>query len=174
MIGEKMQDAMNQQIKHELESAYIYLSMCAYFHSLGLDGMAQWMRGQTDEEVMHAMKFFDHINGRDGKVELLPLSQPEKDWDSPLAAFQAAYKHEQFITGKINDLAKLAVDENDFAAGSMLKWFIDEQVEEEANTSAVVQTLERIGDSGHGLVMVDRELGARQVLGAAFALAPAE
>ena len=99
MIGQRMQDAMNEQIKHELESAYLYLSMVAYFESTGMEGMAQWMRVQTQEEVGHAMRFFNHIAEREGRVELPALSKPQKDWASPLEAFKAAYEHEQFITG---------------------------------------------------------------------------
>jgi len=162
MIGKRMQDAMNEQIKHELESAYLYLSMVAYFNAEGLDGMAQWMRVQTQEEVAHAMRFFDHINERGGRVELLPLAQPKKEWASPLEAFKAAYKHEQFITGTIDNLVKIAEEENDNPAKIMLQWFVSEQVEEEDSTKKVVDLLERVGDSGHALIMVDRELGARQ------------
>jgi ferritin len=161
MISTKMQDVMNEQIKHELESAYIYLSMAAYFHSVGLDGMAQWMRVQTQEEMVHAMKFFDHIRDRDGRVKLLPLAQPKAEWSSPLAAFQDAYEHEKFITSKINALVKIAAEEADYPASVLLQWFTTEQVEEEASTSKVAQTLERIGDSGSGLIMLDRELGTR-------------
>jgi ferritin len=161
MISKKMQDAMNEQIKHELESAYLYLSMAAYFHSAGLDGMAQWMRVQTQEEMVHAMKFFDHIRDRDGRVELLALTQPKKEWASPLAAFQDAYEHEKFVTSRINDLVKTATEESDYASSELLQWFTTEQIEEEASTSRVAQALERIGDSGSGLIMLDRELSKR-------------
>jgi len=161
MISKKMQDAMNEQIKHELESAYLYLSVAAYFHSVGLDGMAQWMRVQTQEEMVHAMKFFDHIRDRDGRVELLALAQPKTEWSSPLAAFQDAYEHEKFITAKINALVKIAAEEADYPASVLLQWFTTEQVEEEASTSKVAQMLERAGDSGTGLIMLDRELGTR-------------
>ncbi len=161
MIGKRMQDAINEQIKHELESAYLYLSMVAYFHSESLDGMAQWMTGQAQEELAHAMKFCNHIDERDGRVELKALSQPQKEWASPLEAFKAAHEHERFITGKINDLVKLAAEEKDHAAGIMLQWFVTEQVEEESSTLKVVELLKRIGDSGHGLIMADRELGTR-------------
>jgi len=156
MIGKRMQDAMNEQIKHELESAYLYLSMVAYLNAEGLDGMAQWMTVQTQEEIAHAMRFFNHLSERGGRVELLPLAQPQKEWASPLEAFKAAYGHEQFISGTI-----VAEEENDNPAKIMLQWFVSEQVEEEDSTRKVVELLERIGDSGHGLVMVDRELGAR-------------
>ena len=164
MISRKIQNAFNEQIEEELESAYLYLSMVGYFHSTGLDGMAQWMRVQVQEELAHAMKFFDFINERDGKVKLLPIStKRHKKWESPLEAFRAAYKHEQYITGLINDLVQLARDENDNAASIFLQWFVTEQVEEEANTSKVAQMLERIGDSGHGLFMMDQKLGVRTI-----------
>jgi len=161
MIGKRMQDAMNEQIKHELESAYLYLSMVAYLNAEGLDGMAAWMTVQTQEEIAHAMRFFNHLSERGGRVELLPLAQPQKEWASPLEAFKAAYGHEQFISGTIDKLVKIAEEENDNPAKIMLQWFVSEQVEEEDSTRKVVELLERIGDSGHGLVMVDRELGAR-------------
>ena len=169
MIGKRMQEAMNEQIKHELESAYLYLSMVAYFNAEGLDGMAQWMTIQTQEEVAHAMRFFSHINEREGRVELLPLAQPQKEWTSPLEAFKAAYGHEQFISGTIDKLVKVAEEENDNPAKIMLQWFVAEQVEEESSTKKVVELLERMGDSGHGLVMVDRELGARPAAAASSA-----
>ena len=161
MIGKKIRDAFNEQIKHETFSAYLYLQMAAYFHDKGLDGMAQWMHVQALEELTHAMKFFDHIVERGGSVELLAIEKPTKTWKSPLDAFKAALKHEEFITGKINELVKLSNAQKDFASQSMLQWFVDEQVEEEANATKNVQMLEMIGDSGNGLMMVDRELGMR-------------
>lgn len=161
MIKKAVQDAFNEQIKYELESAYLYLSMAAYFHSKGLDGMAQWMRVQTQEELVHAMKFFDHIKERDGRVVLAALAQPKAEWSSPLEAFRQAYEHEQFVTSRINELADLALKENDRAAGVFLQWFVTEQVEEEASTSKVTHQLELVGESGQGLLMLDRELGAR-------------
>ena len=163
MIKDKMRNALNQQIKEELESAYIYLSMAGYFHSQGLDGMAQWMKSQTVEEIVHAMKFFDHITERDGRVEMLPLGIKKTEWSSPLEAFQDAYKHEQFITGKINELVGLANNEQDYAAHAMLQWFVTEQVEEEASTSKVAHQLELVGGKGDGLLMLDRELGQRMI-----------
>jgi len=161
MIGKKIENAMNEQIKHETFSAYLYFSMAAYFHSKSLDGMAQWMKSQAQEEFAHALRFFNHINDRGGRIELLALEKPQTEWESPIAAFKAALVHEEFITGKINALAKLADEENDRAAGIMLQWFVTEQVEEEATVSTVIDMLELIGDSGHGVLMADRELGSR-------------
>ncbi len=161
MIGEKMRDAINDQIQYELESSYLYLGMAAYFHSKSLDGMAQWMRVQVQEEIFHAMKFFDHLRDRDGRVELKPIGVIKSEWASPLEAFRDAYKHEQSVTARINNLSKLAQQENDFAAQAMLQWFVTEQVEEEANTSKIAEQLTLIGDNGYGLLMLDRELSVR-------------
>jgi len=161
MIGQRMQDAMNEQIKHETFSAYLYFAMAADFHDKGLDGMAQWMKAQAQEELGHALRFFNHVNDRGGRVELQAIEKPQKAWDSPLAAFQAAREHEEFITGKINDLAKLADDENDRAAGIMLQWFVSEQVEEEDSVAKVIDLLGIAGEEGPGLLMADRELGQR-------------
>jgi ferritin len=162
MIGTKMQDALNEQIKEELYSEYIYLSMSTYFHATGMDGMAQWMKSQAAEERTHAMKIFDHIVERGGRVDLKSLDEPPKEWDAPIDAWKAAYKHEVYITGKISDLVDLASAENDKPAWAMLQWFVTEQVEEEDQTSKVVQMLERIGPSGSGLIMLDRGLGKRE------------
>jgi ferritin len=161
MIKQRMQNVMNEQIQHEISSAYLYLAMAADFHSKNFDGMAQWMKVQAQEEMVHAMRFFEHIVDRNGRVELKALPEPSKDWTSPVEAFKAAYKHEQFITGRIDELVKVARDENDNAALMMLQWFVNEQIEEEANASKIVDMLTLIGDFGQGLLMADRELGAR-------------
>lgn len=161
MIPEKMASVMNEQIKNELESQYIYLSMAAYFHSLNLDGMAHWMRVQAHEETIHSMKFFDHIVDRGGVVILLDLKQLKTGWKSPAEAWADAYEHEKFITSKIHGLMKVARELSDFAAEPMLNWFINEQIEEEANTSKISEQMNRVGESREGLVMLDRELAAR-------------
>jgi ferritin len=161
MIGQRMQEAMNEQIMHETGSAYLYFSMAAYFHAKGVDGMAQWMKAQAQEEFGHALRFFNHINDRGGRIELLGIDKPQKEWDSPLAAFKAALEHEKFITGKIDELVKIAREENDNAAEIALQWFVTEQIEEEDSVSKVIDMLELIGESGHGLLMADRELGQR-------------
>ncbi len=127
--------------------------MAADFHAKGLDGMAQWMEVQTQEEMVHAMRFFRHIDERNGRVELKVLAAPQKEWASPLAAFEAAYQHEQFITARIDELTKIAREENDNAALMMLPWFINEQIEEEANVSKVIDLLKLVGDAGQGLLM---------------------
>jgi ferritin len=162
MINKTMQDAMNEQIQAELHSSYIYLSMAAYYESINLPGFAHWMRLQSQEELEHALKFFDHINERGGRVELLPIDAPPVEFDSPLAAFRMAYGHEQKVTALIHNLFKLATEQNDYPALSMLQWFVDEQVEEEQSALAVVEQLEMIGDHKMGLFVVDRELARRE------------
>ncbi len=161
MISEKVQTILNEQIKNELESYYIYLSMVSYFQSENLDGMAHWMRIQAHEEMMHAMKFFDHISERGGTVTLLNLTQLKTTWKSPLEAWKNACEHEKFITGKIHGIMKLIRKENDYAAEPLVAWFVSEQIEEEANAEKILRQMENIGDSKQGLFMLDRELAAR-------------
>jgi ferritin len=167
MIPKKIEEAFSEQIKHELESAYIYLSMAAYFDADGFPGMGTWMRAQVQEEQTHAMRFYKHIVERGGHVKLHSLAMPPQDWKSPLAAFEAAYEHEQFITAKIDGLVKLAQADGDHGSTTLLQWFVDEQIEEEANSSKIVQELRLVGNDGRGILMIDRELGQRT-----FALAP--
>ncbi|HOW27166.1 MAG TPA: ferritin [Elusimicrobiota bacterium] len=161
MLNKRIQDELNKQINEELASAYIYLSMAAYFESKNLKGMANWMRVQTKEERDHAMKFFEFIHERGGRVQLADISAPKTDWKSPLAAFEDAHKHEIHITGRINGLLELARKEKDSAAEIFLHWFVTEQVEEEANATEIVEKLKMIGDSSGGLLYLDKELGKR-------------
>jgi ferritin len=161
MIAERLNTAINDQIKHELESYYIYLSMAAYFHAMSLDGMGHWMRCQAHEETIHAMKFFEHLIDRDGNVVLQDLKQLKTEWGSPLEAFQDAFEHEKFISGKINDLITIAREEKEYASEPLLAWFSDEQIEEEASTGKIADELEMIGEDKSALLMLDRELGAR-------------
>ncbi|HSO66274.1 MAG TPA: ferritin, partial [Desulfatirhabdiaceae bacterium] len=139
MIGDRLKTAMNEQIKNELESYYIYLSMAAWFHSKSLDGMAHWMRCQAHEEMIHAMKFFDHIIDRGGKVVLQDVKQLKTEWASPLEIWEDTLAHEQFISGKINDLTTIARKEKDYAAEPILGWFSKEQIEEEATAGKVLE-----------------------------------
>ena len=162
MISEKMQDALNGQINAELYSAYLYLSMASYFESVKLRGCGGWMRVQAQEEVGHAMKLFEHVSQRGGRVLLGAVDAPPTEWESPLGAFEAAYAHEQKVTGMINELVKLATDEGDNAAGGLLQWFVAEQVEEESSADEVVQKLKLIKDSPGGLLTLDAELAQRK------------
>jgi ferritin len=161
MIGKKLNDAMNEQIKNELESYYIYLSMAAWLHSKALDGMGHWMRVQAHEEMLHSMKFFNHLIDRGGKVVLKDLKQLKTQWESPLEVFRDAFEHEKFISKKIDDLMAVAREEKEFASEPMLAWFTDEQIEEESNASKITDQLEMVGTDKSGLLMLDRELAAR-------------
>jgi ferritin len=155
-------EAMNDQIQAELYSSYLYLSMSAFYESLNLPGFAHWMRMQAEEENAHGMKFFDHIIDRGGKVKLQAIDAPPVDFEDPLTAFKMAYEHEKMVTARIHDLYKLAVEQNDFPAQTLLNWFVDEQVEEEKSTLEVVEHLEMVSGQKMGLFMIDRELGGRQ------------
>ncbi len=161
MIGKKMEEALNGQLNAELYSAYLYLSIAAYFESVDLVGFANWMRIQTQEEQFHAMKFYDYIIERSGRVILRPIEAPPSDWDSPLAVFEATLEHEQKVTGLINDLVYLARDEKDNASEVFLQWFVKEQVEEEDNVGKVLGQLKPIKDSPEALFMMDKEMGQR-------------
>lgn len=161
MLKPAIQDALNKQINEELFSSYLYLSMAAYFESTNLKGMAQWMRFQAQEELGHAMKFIDYVNERDGRVLLAAIKAPETNWQGPADVFQHVYEHECRISGLINQLADLALTEKDHATGTILQWFITEQVEEEATALDVVGKLKLVGDNGVAIFMLDAELGQR-------------
>lgn len=167
MLSEKMQDALNGQINAEFYSAYLYLSMSAYAQSVNLPGFANWMRVQVQEELTHAMKLYDYVISDGGRVILREVEGPPTEWASPLAVFEATYRHEQRVTGLIHDLVSVALDERDDATNTMLQWFVKEQEEEEESADAVVQKIKRAADSRDGLLAVDRELAKRT-----FAMAP--
>jgi len=162
VLGKAVEDAMNEQIKNEFFSAYQYLSMAAYCESENLPGFAQWMRMQAQEETEHAMKFYDFILDRNGRIVLRGIDEPVVDFGSPLEVFEHALDHEQKVTAMINELYALAVRENDYASQTFLQWFVTEQVEEEKNAGDVVDTLKMIGDKSEALFLLDRELGQRR------------
>ena len=161
MFTEKMQKALNGQLNAELYSSYLYLSMNAYFKSVNLDGFANWMHYQAQEELEHSMKFYDFIIQRGAKVELMQIEPPPTEWSSPLAVFEATLAHEQKVTGLINDLVNVAHEENDHATNIFLQWFVSEQVEEEESVGGVLEQLKLMGDAQGGLFMMDRELAKR-------------
>ena len=163
MLNKKLENAINDQIQRELASAYIYLSMAAYFEANTLPGFANWMRIQFHEEQAHAFKFFDFIYDRGGEVKLQPIEGPPTEFESPIAVFEKALAHEQKITGHINDLYTLAIEEKDYPSQSLLQWFIDEQVEEEKNAGDILDTLKMVKDNPHAVLMLDRELRAREM-----------
>lgn len=161
MLKEPVENALNDQINAELYSEHVYLSMAAYYEDEGLPGFASWMRAQAAEERAHAMRIYDFVVERDGRVRLGSIDAPPTEWSSPADAFQTAYEHEVEISRKIDDLVALAREENDNATENMLQWFVAEQVEEEATAQGILDKLRHVGDDGPGLLMVDQELGQR-------------
>jgi ferritin len=161
MLSQKMEKAINQQINAELYSSYLYLSMATYFESISLDGFSNWMRQQAQEELFHAMKMFDFVCERGGRVILQAIEQPPSKWTSPLNAFETVLSHEQKVTGLINNLVNLALDERDHATNIFLQWFVSEQVEEEATAGTLVDKLKLIGKDANGMFMLDTELAQR-------------
>ena len=162
MLKNTVQDAINEQINKELYSAYLYLAMAAYFEANNLPGFAHWMQKQYGEETGHALKFYRYVNERGGRVFLKAIDEPQAEFGSPLKAFEQTLEHERFVTSSIHKLYELALEEKDYATQSLLKWYIDEQVEEEANASYIVETLKQLGEKGNGLIMLDRQLAQRE------------
>lgn len=161
MLNKKLESAINDQIQRELASAYIYLSMAAYFEANTLPGFANWMRIQFHEEQAHAFKFFDFVYDRGGEVKLQPIEGPPTEFKSAIDVFEQTLAHEQKVTGHINDLYTLAVEERDYPSQTLLQWFIDEQVEEEKNAGDILDMLKMIQGNPHAMLMLDRELGSR-------------
>jgi len=161
MLSGTMQKAMNDQLNAETYSAYLYWSMAAYFERLNLKGFANWMKVQAQEEMAHAVKFFDQLNERGGAVTLTAIEAPQTEWESPLAAFEHTCKHEGVVTDRINRLVDLAIKESDHASNNFLQWFVAEQVEEEASADEIRQRLKLAGDSPNALLMIDQALGQR-------------
>ncbi len=161
MLNQKVEKLMNEQINAEFYSAFLYLSMSAYFERMNLPGLANWTYVQYLEETTHALKFFKYVNERGGNVRLATIKEPPVEWKSPLHVFQEIYKHEQHVTALINNLVDASIQEKDHASNNMLQWYVAEQVEEEANAQLIMGHLERIGESKDGLFMLDKELSAR-------------
>ena len=161
MLKEKMIESLNFQMNAELYSAYLYLSMAAYFEANDLSGFANWMRVQAKEEMTHAMKFYDYLVQRGARITLTEIKAPPTEWDSPIAIFEHVYEHEQMVTGLINKLVDLAISLSDHATNNFLQWYVAEQVEEEESSSGVLQKVKLAGDSPSGLLMLDQELAQR-------------
>ena len=160
-MKQAVQDALNEQIKHEVSSAYVYLSMCAHFEAEKLPGFARWMRVQAQEELGHAMRLFDYINQRGGRVILQAVEQPPHEFSAPLSIFEQALEHETKVTQLIERLYETAVQHKDYATQVEVQWFITEQVEEEDSASLIVDQLKMAGNDRAALLMLDRQLGAR-------------
>ena len=160
-INKKMEEAINKQINAELFSAYLYMSMASWFEEKNLLGFTNWMKCQYMEETMHAMKFYNFLNERGGRVLLAPIEGPATEWKSPLEVFEEVYAHEQKVTALIYNLVTLSKEIPDYASESLLKWFVDEQVEEEDSADQIVSRLKLIGNDASALLMLDIELAAR-------------
>ena len=161
MLSEKMEKALNEQLNAEMYSAYLYLSMSAHSEGISLNGFSNWMMVQAQEEMEHAMKFYNFIQERGGTIALKSIDGPPTSWNSPLALFEAVLEHEQKVTGLINDLVDLAIAEKDHASNIFLQWFVTEQVEEEDNASEAINQIKMVKEDKSGLFMLDRELGQR-------------
>ncbi len=161
MLNKRIEEAINAQINAEMWSAYLYLSMAAYCHEQGYAGAANWFTIQFKEEQDHAQIFFNYVVSRGGRVTLKAIDAVPTEWNNVLNVFESTLEHEQKVTSLINNLYAIALEEKDFATQSMLKWFIDEQVEEEENAQEIINNLKMIKDNGYGLYMIDKELAAR-------------
>jgi len=161
VLSKKMEEAINKQINAELYSAYLYLSMAAYFESTNLPGFAKWMELQAEEEKQHAMKLYHYVIERGGRVILDAIQKPQSEWKSPLDVFEAVYAHEKHVTELIYNLMDMAKSEKDYASEVMLHWFVKEQVEEEANASSILEHIKMVKDSVNGILQYDKMLGKR-------------
>ncbi len=162
MLSENMSRAMNVQVNREFYSSYLYLSMSAFFESLGFKGMAGWMRVQAGEELVHAMKMYDYIVFRGGRANMLAVEAPKFSWSSPEEAFQQVWDHERVVTGLIGNLLNVAIMDNDESTKDFLQWYMDEQVEEEESSDSVLKKVKAAGNDSNALKNVDKELGKRR------------
>lgn len=153
--------ALNAQIGMEFAASYSYLSMASYFEAESWDGFAKWMTLQSIEEHDHAMKFYTYVLDRGECVQLPAIPAPSNTFKTPLSVFETSYAQEQAVTESINNLYKLAHDSADFATVSFLKWFVDEQVEEEKNVSDMIEKLKRANGNCEAMLLLDSLAGAR-------------
>jgi len=160
-MDKKLLQEMNLQINKEMYSGYLYLSMAAHFESENLPGFSHWMTMQAEEELEHAMKFFNFLNEIGERVELDTIEKPDTEFDDPIKVFEQVLEHEKYVTSRIHLLYNLAVEKNDYPAQMFLQWFVNEQVEEEANATAILEMLKIGGAKGNALLMIDRQLADR-------------
>ncbi|MBV4426267.1 ferritin [Clostridium tyrobutyricum] len=161
MLSDRLVTAINDQINYEMYSANIYFAMQAYCDSLDLDGFANFFKVQIEEENFHTSKFYNFLDQMDARINIGAIEAPSNDYGSILEAFKEALNHEKKVTKRIYNLMNIATEERDHATMSLLKWFIDEQVEEEDTFNKLIKKLERIGDNAAALYMLDTELQAR-------------
>ncbi len=161
MLSQTITKALNRQVNAELYSSYLYLAMAANLETQNLRGFAKWMSAQSNEERGHAMKFYNYLTNQNEAVELEEIAKPQKSWSGVGPIFDELHKHELAITKMIHSLMETAISEKDHATQSMLKWFVDEQVEEEATTNEILQKINSINNDPVGLLLLDKELGER-------------
>jgi len=161
-LSKKIETTLNEQINAEFNSSYLYLAMAAYFEDLNLKGMAKWMKMQSSEELKHGLKLFDYTIDSKGRVVLSKIDTPKKEWKNFVSVFEDVLAHEQYITTKINKFMDIAISEKDHATASMLKWFVDEQVEEESVVDEILEKLKLVGNDNTALFLIDKELGERK------------
>lgn len=161
MISKEVVNVLNEQVNKELFSAYLYLSMSAYFSDLGLNGFASWMRVQFQEEQAHAMLVYDFLVSRNQKVILEAISKPKNEWQNPLNVFEEVLMHEEYVTRLINNIVSVAEETKDRATTSYFMWFIDEQVQEEASAQEIISKLKLIGEDKSALYLLDKDLATR-------------
>ncbi|MBZ9570870.1 ferritin [Methanobrevibacter sp. TMH8] len=161
MVSAKMEQALNKQLNAEMYSGYLYLAMSAYFEDTDLSGFANWMRVQAQEELSHGMKFYDYIVQRGARVSLSEIEKPQSQWDSPVDVFEHVLSHEKVVSGLINDLVDLAIEEKDHSTNNFLQWFVAEQVEEEESASDALSKVKLASKASNGLFLVDSDFGSR-------------
>jgi len=164
-LDKQIESVLNTQINNEFWSAYLYLSMSAFFSKIGLPGFANWMKMQYHEENEHAMRIFNYVYDRGGQVTLKPIAEVETEWKNVLHVFEETLAQERKVTQKINECMELAIEKNDHATVKMLQWFVEEQVEEEAVASDVIDQLKLFDAKGSGLFYMDKKMAQRTLEG---------
>ena len=161
MVSQKMEKELNKQLNAEMYSGYLYLAMAAYFDDSDLEGLANWMKVQAKEELSHSMKFYDYIIRRGARVNLDTIEKPKFEWDSPVDVFEQVLSHEKTVSGLINDLMDLAIEEKDHATNNFLQWFVAEQVEEEESATAALNKVKLASKDSNGMFLVDSQFASR-------------
>ncbi|HBW22542.1 MAG: hypothetical protein A2X28_02840 [Elusimicrobia bacterium GWA2_56_46] len=162
MPNKKIEAMLNKQMNAEFYNSHLYLAMAGWFESQNLTGFARWMEIQAEEERGHALRFYKHLKERRAAILVAEVPAVPIKYKSPLEAVTAAFNHEVHVSQEINKMLEAANSEKDFAAAIMLQWFVNEQVEEEAQTDAIVQQLKMAGESKGGLMQIDHHLGKRK------------
>ncbi len=162
MISDKIRDILNEQINKEFYSAYLYLSMSAYFAQIGLYGFSRWTKIQSKEEIDHGMILFEYVIGRNSQIQLNQIEMPKFEMKNPLSVFEQIYQHERSITSAIDCVAQMSEGDCDLATRNFIDWYLEEQIEEEAMVSKIISKLKAFGEEKSALYLIDNELGQRE------------